>query len=76
MTRTLIVIREPATVVADLVHTAVECDPRRLSHIRHRFWLWLRLPIGRPQRAHGKQTQDIGEEQFLVLLLVIDAQID
>jgi len=36
----------------------------------------LRLAISRLERLCGEQAQDIGEQQLLVLLLVIDAELD
>ena len=36
----------------------------------------LPCPIGRPQRTGGEQRQDIGEQQLLMLLLVVDADLD
>ena len=35
-----------------------------------------RLPVNRPQRIGEKRVKNVGEQQFLVLLLVIHAQLD
>ena len=37
---------------------------------------WARLAIGGPQRVGGEQAEDVGQQQLLVLLLVIDAELD
>ena len=34
------------------------------------------IAIGGPQRLGGEQAEDVGQQQLLVLLLVIDAELD
>ena len=34
------------------------------------------IAIGGAQRVGGEQTEDVGQQQLLVLLLVIDAEFD
>ena len=37
---------------------------------------WRRRPVGGPQRLCREQRQDVREDQLLVLLLVVDAELD
>ena len=57
---------------------AGEIDPSRraLAACLELLETWGCRPIGRPQRLGGEQRQDIGEDQLLMLLLVVDAKLD
>ena len=74
--RTFVVEAEPAPLVADRLQPAAERPP--LASVA-------RVPvprprrvraIGRPQRVLRQRVLDIGDDQFLMLLLVIEPQLD
>ena len=73
--RRLVVPGEALAVVADLANAAGIVDPAwlgRLGRSRARP----AGAIGRPQRIGREQRQDVGQQQLLVLLLVVDADLD
>ncbi len=73
--RAFVVVGEAVAVMADVVDAAVERDEierQRLAHDDARA----RLAISRLERLRGEQAQNIGEQQLLMLLLVIDAELD
>jgi hypothetical protein len=73
--RPLIIERETGTGMADLVEPAGELDPsgRRRAR-RHR--IWARRLIGRQQRVDREDVLDVHQDQFLMLLFVLQAQFD
>ena len=75
--RQLVVEAEAVAVVADVDQAAGKTDPRRrhnaLGRSRRR---WRVGAVGRVQRALRQQMQDVGEDQFLVLLLVLHTEFD
>src|SRR5215469_1385323 len=83
MARTFVVEAEPFARVANLVNAALHTDPaRRISKPNARQRTSGRGPrqvspgtFG-PQRHGPKRVLDIGKNQFLVLLLVMNAQLD
>src|SRR3546814_10203280 len=70
----LVVIGEALAVMTDAPDATVEADPAQRSRglRRHRP----ERREGRPQRVVREQVQDVHEQQFLVLLLVVDADLD
>lgn len=75
MTRPLVVECEFATDMTDLDHTFVE------RHVRERWRCHRQCArcidrIDRFQRVLRKRVLDVGENEFLVLLLVLDTQLD
>src|SRR5690606_24693753 len=71
----LIIPREPVTRMADLVNAARILDPADRIGFR---WGHAELSrtVGGAQRIGGKKRQNIGQQQFLMLLLVINADLD
>ena len=74
--RPLVVPGEAGAVVPDLADAAGELDPASLHRARPRPAPGRRGAIGRAQRIGGEQRQDVGEQQLLMLLLVVDADLD
>ncbi len=75
MERQLIVPGEALCGVADAIDAAGKADPAErvwLGQIKTRR----RRLVGRPQRICRKQRQNIGQQQLLMLLLVVDADLD
>ncbi|MCY1362233.1 hypothetical protein D9M69_489380 [compost metagenome] len=74
--RPLAVKGKALAAMADLDHAAVEADPvgRRARVGDHRLGQLRRK--GRPQRILREQVQDVGQQQFLVLLLMLQAERD
>ena len=73
--RRLVVPGEALPAVADLGKAAGKIDPAG----RRRLGLGRAQPpgaIGGPQRIGGEQRQNVRQQQFLMLLLVIDADLD
>jgi len=71
-----VVIAKAAARMADADNTATEAAPavrlHRAGLSRRRF----ALAIGGLERVLREQVQDVGEQQFLVLLFMIDAKLD
>ena len=75
--RALVVEREAGAVVADGADAAVESGcTRRPRPPPTGSSLGNGIAIGRPQRVGREQAEDVGEQQLLMLLLVIDAELD
>ena len=74
MARPLVVEREAVAGVTEFGQTAVVADPRRRAcpHRRQRP----RPLVGGLQRILGQQVLDVGEDQLLVLLLVVESELD
>ena len=71
----LVVEGEAVTRMADFVQAALMLDPLeapKRRRVRPRAW----APVGRPQRVLRERVLDVGEDQLLVLLLVVDAQLE
>src|SRR4029079_504830 len=78
MARTLVVEREAGSVVTDLHETAGMGRPfqgRDLGRGRRRGGPEAR-PIRGPQRVRPQRVLDVGEDELLVLLLVLQSQLD
>ena len=75
MPRPLAIEGEAIAGVTDLDHAAALLDPPRRAGHRHR-----RLAIGRPDRGldriFAEQVKNIGQQQFLMLLFVMAAELD
>src|SRR5207244_2030051 len=78
MARRLVVPGIPSPVVADLVDAAGEIDPARFIRLLRSGGRRARTPrtIGWPQRIGGEERENVGEQELLVLLLVVDADLD
>jgi hypothetical protein len=72
--RRLVVVAKAVAVVADFVEPFLERDPRQLGRIgRH---VRRQVAVGGPQRVDGEDVLDVRHEQFLMLLLVVQADLD
>ena len=75
MRRSFVVEAEAATLMANRVASARQFDPFELwrsgSGVCQRWW-----QISRQQRIGGKGVFDVGQQQFLMLLLVLEAKLD
>src|SRR5437867_9136031 len=81
MSRALIIISETASVVTDLNDCFIELDElvgmalRAVRRIRRTFRRNIpTLAKNRIERVLGEDVFDVGDEQFLMLLLVVDAK--
>jgi hypothetical protein len=74
--RSLVVVREAGAVVTDAADAPVETYELRLARTGDRLRLRQWIAIGGAQRIGGEEAEDVGEQQLLVLLLVIDAELD
>ncbi len=75
MKRPLVVVGEARPVMSHVENPAVERDEverRRIAHADARAC----LPVGGLERPGSEQAQNIGKQQLLMLLLVIDAELD
>src|SRR5208283_3800760 len=75
MARRFIVPGEAFSGVTDLMNAASKCDPGqrlRIALLRTRT----RRPVGGPQRICGEERENVGEDQLLMLLLMIDADLN
>src|SRR5207253_10484511 len=73
--RPLMVGREAGTGMSDLVEPAGKlgrCRRRTLG----RDGMWARRLVGRQQRIDREDVLDVHQDQFLMLLLVMQAQFD
>ena len=61
--------------MADGAYAALELDPAGRAGA-HAGFDGLALMIGGSQRIGGEKGEDVGQEQLLVLLLVVDADLD
>ena len=75
MPRALVVVREAGAVVADGANAAFETDVLGAADRLNRLSLG-GIAIGRPQRLGSEQAENVGKQQLLMLLLVIDAELD
>ncbi len=74
MARHLVVEPEAAAIMADVVKPAGEGDPARLARPdRSQGPLLL---VRRPERVARQQVLEVGEDELLVLLLVLQAQLE
>ena len=73
--RTFAVEGEAAVVGADLDDALAAAMPAQAARPRSRRARG-KLAISGLERILGERREDVGEEQFLVLLLVIDAELD
>jgi hypothetical protein len=72
--RLLVVEADAVAAVADLVQSTVDPDPvqrRRAPRLGSLSW-----HVGWRQPVAGQRMLDIGEDQLLVLLLVMAAELD
>ena len=76
MARRLIVERETSAVVADLGDSFGELDPCQGLRVGRDIRSLCEGAYAGFKRIARKHVQDIGEDQFLMLLLVIQAQLD
>ena len=76
MARPLAVEAEPLAVMSDLDHAAIEFAVRGRRAVGPADRQRPRIPVGRTQGVLRKQMQDVGQQQFLMLLLVIAAEFD
>ena len=74
--RPLVVVREAGAVVADGANAAFETDVLGGGDRLNRLELGNGIAIGRPQRLGSEQAENVGKQQLLMLLLVIDAELD
>ena len=70
-----VVVGEAFAAVPDFVHAAGNLTPMPSAGRRFRRRSGS-LAVSGPQRIRGEQSQDIGQHQLLVLLLVVDAHLD
>ena len=76
MARPLAIEAEALPVVSDLHHAAVEFAICRRGAVRLADCDGARVLVGRTQRVLREQVQNVSEQQFLMLLLVIAAEFD
>ena len=76
MARPLAVEAEALAVVSDLHHAAIEFQVRRRRAVRLADRNRAGILVGGTQRVLREQVQDIGEQQFLMLLLVVASEFD
>ena len=73
--RPFIVVGEAVALVPDLEDAAVEGDEVERRGLADGD-AGPRLAIGWLERLGGEQREDVGEQELLMLLLVIDAELD
>ena len=76
MPRPLAVEAKALAVVSDLHHAAIEFAVRRRRAVGLADCNGARILVGRTQRVLREQVQNVGEQQFLMLLFVIAAEFD
>ncbi len=74
MRRTFVVEREFLARMSDAMHATGERLP--LECIRSMRIAQRALAIDRPQRVHPEHVLDVGDEELLVLLLVMQPELD
>ncbi len=76
MPRPLAIEGEAFAVVSDFHYAAIELPigRRRAIGLADRNWAW--IFVSRTQRVLREQVQDIGQQQFLMLLFMIAAEFD
>ena len=75
MRRQLVIPAVAFSRVTDTVDAARTADPADGVGIGN-VQRGRRRLVCRPQRTSGKQRQNIGQQKFLMLLLVVDADLD
>ena len=70
----LVVEREAGTHVTDLYEPCGKFDPRWRSAAHVGFAFRARSGVHRAQRVAGQQMQHVGQDQFLMLLLVVQSE--
>jgi hypothetical protein len=73
--RAFVVIGEAVTVVPDSVHAAVKGAERERCGLACRK-AGRAFAISWLERFGGEQAQDVGQQQLLMLLFVVDAEFD
>ena len=76
MPRPFAIEGEAFAVVSDLHHAAIEFAVRRRRAVGLADRNRAGILVGRTQRVLREQMQDVGQQQFLMLLLVIAAELD
>src|SRR5262249_7013615 len=72
MTRRFVVESETVALRTNRIHARWELEPGERVHLRG--WFWARSPVRRAQGVEREQILDVGEQQLLMLLLVMQAE--
>ena len=73
--RPLVVEGKALAHMADLPQPRCHRQPGRCGRRRGFGCCRLQRLVGRPQRVTGQQVLDVGEQQFLVLLLMLETKL-
>ena len=74
MPRTFVIEGEPLAVMPDVHEPALEADPFHRPGLSH--MAGGRRQVSRTRRIHRQGMLDVHEQQFLVLLLMMNAELD